>query len=69
MTRTLVLLISCVFASLSLHGCAVLAVADVVATVAIKTVGLAIDAAIGTVRIAGKVIGGAADAALPASSP
>ena len=69
MTRTLALLLTCALASLNLSGCAVVAVADVVATVAVKSVGLAADAAIGTVRIAGKVVGGAADAVLPASNP
>ena len=48
-----------------LPGCTVLAVADTVGSVAVSTVGLAADAAIGTVRIAGKVVGAAADAALP----
>jgi len=50
-----------------LGGCAVIAVADTAATVAVKTVGLAADAAIGTVRITGKVVGAAVDAALPDS--
>lgn len=48
-----------------LSGCAVVAVVDTAATVAVKTVGLAADAAIGTVRIAGRAVGAAADAALP----
>lgn len=50
-----------------LSGCAVIAVADTAATIAVKGVGLAADAAIGTVRITGKVVGAAADAVLPAS--
>lgn len=49
---------------LMLGGCAVVAVADTVATVAVKTVGVAADAAIGTVKIVGKGVGKAADAAL-----
>ena len=54
-----------------LSGCAAVAVVDTAATVAVKTVGLAADAAIGTVRIAGRAVGAAADAALPnpAASP
>ncbi len=44
-----------------LGGCAVVAVADVVGTVAVKTVGVAADAAIGTAKVAGKVVGKAAD--------
>lgn len=48
-----------------LPGCAVVAVADTVASVAIGTVGLAASAAIGTVRIAGSAVGAAADAVLP----
>ena len=54
-----------ILGSVVLPGCAVVAVVDTAATVAVKTVGLAADAAIGTVRIAGKVVGAAADAALP----
>ncbi|MBC7444777.1 MAG: hypothetical protein H7273_04790 [Polaromonas sp.] len=49
----------------ALPGCAVVAVADTVASVAIGTVGLAASAAIGTVRIAGSAVGAAADAVLP----
>ena len=48
-----------------LPGCAVIAVADTVATIAAKGVGLAAVAAIGTVRIGGKVVGAAANAVLP----
>lgn len=50
-------------------GCAVIAVASTVGTVAAKTVGVAADAAIGTVRIAGKAVGKAADAALGSDAP
>lgn len=48
-------------AMLSGGGCAVVAVVDTVGTVAVKTVGVAADAAIGTVKVAGKVVGKAAD--------
>lgn len=48
-----------------LGGCAVVAVADMAGTVAVKGVGLAADAAIGTVRLTGKAVGAAADAVLP----
>lgn len=46
-------------------GCAVIAVADVAATVAVKSVGLAADATIGAVRLTGKAVGAAADAVIP----
>jgi hypothetical protein len=49
---------------LALQGCAVVAVADTVGTVAVKTVGLAADAAIGVVKISGKAVGALADAAI-----
>lgn len=49
----------------TLQGCAVVAVADVVGTVAVKTVGLAADAAIGVVKLSGKAVGAAADAVIP----
>ncbi len=48
-----------------LQGCAVVAVADVVGTVAVKTVGLVADAAIGVVKLSGKAVGAAADAVIP----
>ena len=48
-----------------LPGCAVVAVADTVASVAVGTVGLAASAVIGTVRIAGSAVGATADAVLP----
>jgi hypothetical protein len=48
----------------TLGGCAVVAVVDTAATVAVKTVGVAADAAVGTVKIVGKGVGKAADAAL-----
>ena len=51
----------------ALQGCTVLAVADTVGTVAVKSVGLAADAAIGVVKISGKAVGAAADAVLPDS--
>jgi len=69
MTKTNLLLMAYVPVFLGLSGCAVLAVADLAATVAVGTVGLVADAAIGTVRIAGKVVGGTVDAVMPGSSP
>jgi hypothetical protein len=60
--RTALLL---VLAASLLQGCAVIAVADVAATVAVKTVGLAADATIGTARLAGRAVGAVADAAIP----
>ena len=53
--------------SLAAGGCAVVAVVDTAATVAVKGVGLAADAAVGTVRLTGKAVGAVADAALPSS--
>ncbi|MFD0667781.1 hypothetical protein ACT80S_08680 [Ramlibacter sp. MAHUQ-53] len=49
-----------------LGGCAVIAVADAAVSVTAGAVGLAADAAIGTARIAGKAVGAAADAVIPA---
>lgn len=54
-------------AALLSSGCAVVAVVDTAATVAVKGVGLAAGAAAGTVRLAGKAVGAAADLALPSS--
>jgi hypothetical protein len=60
--RTAVLI---ALATTLLQGCAVIAVADTAATVAVKGVGLAADAAIGTARLAGRAVGAAADAVIP----
>jgi hypothetical protein len=49
----------------TMPGCAVVAVVDTVASVAVGTVGLAASAVIGTARIAGSAIGATADAVLP----
>jgi hypothetical protein len=55
------------FCAFTLPGCAVVAIVDTAASVAIGTVGLAADAVIGTARIAGSAIGATADAVLPDS--
>ncbi|MDO9277344.1 MAG: hypothetical protein Q7U05_02105 [Polaromonas sp.] len=52
-------------ASLALSGCVVIAVVDTAASLAVGAVGLVGDAAIGTVKVAGKVVGATADAVLP----
>ena len=62
-----VVLFAAALSALSLPGCAVVAVADTVASVAVGTVGLAASAVIGTARIAGSAIGATADAVLPGS--
>ena len=49
---------------LVLPGCTVLAVADVAASAVVGTAGLVVDAAVGTARIGGKVIGKTADVVL-----
>lgn len=46
------------------QGCTVLAIADTVGTVAVKTVGLVADTAIGAVKLTGKAVGVAGDAIL-----
>jgi hypothetical protein len=62
--RSLFLAFACAACALA-SGCAVITVADTAASIAVKGVGLAADAAIGTVRITGRAIGAAADLALP----
>jgi hypothetical protein len=44
-------------ALIALQGCTVIAIADTVGTVAVKTVALAADATIGVVKLSGKAIG------------
>ncbi len=48
----------------ALGGCTVLAVADVAASAVVGTAGLVVDAAVGTAKIGGKVIGKTADVVL-----
>lgn len=48
--------------TLLLPGCAVIAVADAAASMAVGAAGLAVDAAVGTVRVGGKLVGAAVDA-------
>ncbi|WP_291011886.1 hypothetical protein [Hydrogenophaga sp.] len=55
---SIALLLACTFV---LPGCTVLAVADVAASAVVGTAGLVVDAAVGTARIGGKVIGKTAD--------
>ena len=50
-----------------LGGCAVVTAVDVAASAVIGVGGLAVDAAVGTARIGGKLIGAGADAALGGS--
>jgi hypothetical protein len=61
--------LACVVAAPLLTGCMVLAIADTVGTVAVKTVGLAADGAIGAVKITGKAVGAVADAVTPDATP
>jgi hypothetical protein len=56
-----------IFCVVLLQGCAVVAVVDTVGTVAVKTVGLAAEAAIGVVKITGRAVGATADAIIPGS--
>ena len=48
-----------------LSGCAVIAVGSTAVGVAASGVGLAVDAAVGTVKITGKAVGAVADAVIP----
>lgn len=50
-----------------LGGCAVIAVVDTAASLAVSAGGLAADAAIGAVRLTGKAVGAAADLVIPNS--
>ncbi len=56
-------------ASTLLGGCAVVSVASTAVSVGASAVGLVADAAVGTVKIAGKAVGAAADAVLPGKEP
>lgn len=67
--RRSTLALACATCALLLSGCAVIAIADTAATIAVKGVGLATDAAIGTVRLTGRAVGAAADVVLPSAGP
>lgn len=62
-------LVCALLACALLPGCAVVTVASTVVSVGVGVVGLAADAAVGTVRLTGKAVGAAADAALPDDAP
>jgi hypothetical protein len=51
-----------------LSGCAVVTVAGTAASVAVTGASLAVDAAVGTVKLTGKAVGAAASAVLPGDS-
>lgn len=53
----------------SLSGCTVLAVADAAASAVVGVGGLAVDAAVGTAKIGGKIIGKTADVVLGPDEP
>ena len=59
------MLVAALFLAGALGGCAVISIAGTAASLAATGVGLAADAAIGTVRITGRAIGAAADVVLP----
>jgi hypothetical protein len=59
-------LVACLAAAVS--GCTVITVAGAAASVAATGASLAVDAAVGTVRLTGKAVGLAADAVLPGDS-
>jgi hypothetical protein len=63
--RPLLLTFLLSLSTLLLSGCVVIAVVDTAASLAVGAVGLVGDAAIGTVKVAGKVVGATADAILP----
>ena len=63
--RPLLLTLLLSSSTLLLSGCVVIAVVDTAASLAVGAVGLVGDAAIGTVKVAGKVVGATADAILP----
>ena len=53
------------FAAAALGGCTVITVAGTAAGLAVSAGSLAVDAAVGTVKLTGKAVGAAAGAVLP----
>jgi hypothetical protein len=64
MHRTLAALLV-VLASAGLGGCTVIAVAGAATSLAVTGAGLAVDAAVGTVKLTGAAVGAAASVVLP----
>ena len=62
--RAVMLVTSLILAN-ALGGCAVVSVASTAASLAATGAGLAVDAAVGTVRLTGRAIGAAATVVLP----
>lgn len=60
------LLAACALAALS--GCTVITVAGAATSLAVTAGSLAVDAAVGTAKVTGAVVGAAADAVLPGGS-
>lgn len=60
--------LACAALACALCGCTVITVAGTAASLAVTGAGLAVDAAVGTVKITGKAVGAAADAVLPGDS-
>jgi len=56
-----------VLVAAALSGCTVITVAGAAAGLAVTAGSLAVDAAVGTVKVTGKVVGAAADVVLPSS--
>ncbi|MEY4978637.1 MAG: hypothetical protein RLZZ352_907 [Pseudomonadota bacterium] len=57
-------LLAVLLCAVGLSGCTVLAVVDTAASAAVGVAGVAVDAAVGTVKLGGKVVGKATDAVL-----
>ncbi|MBY0411439.1 MAG: hypothetical protein K2Q97_15270 [Burkholderiaceae bacterium] len=69
MRRIALCALSACLLPLLLGGCAVVAVASTAVSITASAVGLAADAAVGTVKIVGKGVGAAADAMTGGAAP
>jgi hypothetical protein len=58
-------LLTALVISAALQGCTVIAIADTVGSLAVKTAGVAADAAIGTAKVGVKAVGAVAGAVIP----
>lgn len=67
--RRSALVLALCLAGAATSGCAVVAIADTAASAVIGVGGLVVDAAVGTVRIGGKIVGAGADAVLGSDDP
>jgi hypothetical protein len=68
MKHTTRVLLLALLSAAALQGCTIIAIADTVGTLAVKSAGVAADAAIGTAKVTVKAVSAVAEAAIPSGN-